>query len=64
MEQIISFFESLEDSIFSQQKIYDQKLSSRKMLVQNLIKKRKTSIINEMKAIKNDDKVIKCQTTS
>ena len=57
MEQIISFFESLEESIFSKQAIYDQKLSSRKMLVQNLIKKRKTSIINEMKAIKNDDKV-------
>ena len=57
MDQIISFFESLEQSIFSKQAIYDQKLSSRKMLVQNLIKKRKTSIINEMKAIQNDDKV-------
>ena len=57
MNQIISFFESLEQSIFSKQEIYDQKLSSRKMLVQNLIKKRKTSIINEMKAIQNDDKV-------
>ena len=57
MDQIVSFFESLEQSIFSNSSIYDQKLTSRKLLVQNLIKKRKISIINEMKAIKNDDKV-------
>ena len=57
IDQIVSFFETLENSIFSSGKIYDEKLSSRKLLVQNLIKKRKTSIINEMKAIQNDNKV-------
>ena len=57
IDQIVSFFESLEDSLFSGATNFDEKLSSRKRLVQTLIKKRKTSIINEMKAIQNDNKV-------
>ena len=59
IDQIVSFFETLEESIFNNdnKNIYDEKLSSRKRLVENLIKKRKTSIINEMKAIQNDNKV-------
>ena len=57
IDKIVSFFESLEESIFNSSNVYDEKLSSRKRLVQNLIKKRKTSIINEMKAIQNDNKV-------
>ena len=57
IDQIVNFFEALEDSIFNNSNIYDEKLSSRKRLVENLIKKRKTSIINEMKAIQNDNKV-------
>ena len=57
IDQIVSFFEALENSIFANSTQYDEKLSSRKLLVKNLIKKRKTSIINEMKAIQNDNKV-------
>ena len=57
IDQIVSFFEALENSIFANSAQYDEKLSSRKLLVKNLIKKRKTSIINEMKAIQNDNKV-------
>ena len=57
IDQIVSFFETLEDSIYSNSNVYDEKLSSRKRLVETLIKKRKTSIINEMKAIQNDNKV-------
>ena len=57
IDQIVSFFESLEESIFNNSNVYDQKLSSRQRLVKDLIKKRKTSILNEMKAIQNDNKV-------
>ena len=57
IDKIVSFYESLEDSIFDVSSITDEKLSSRKRFVKNLIKKRKTSILNEMKAIQNDDKV-------
>ena len=57
IDQIVSFFETLEDSIYNNSGVFDEKLSSRKRLVETLIKKRKTSIINEMKAIQNDNKV-------
>ena len=57
IDKIVSFFESLEDTIFSCGSIVDEKLSSRKRLIHNLVKKRKLSVINEMKAIQNDDKV-------
>ena len=57
IDTIVSFFESLEDTIFNCASIVDEKLSSRKRYIQNLVKKRKVSVINEMKAIQNDDKV-------
>ena len=57
IEQIVSFFETLEDSVFADSNIIDDKLSSRKLLVQNLIKKRRISITNDMKSIQNDSKV-------
>ena len=57
IDKIVTFFESLEDSIFNITAIYDEKLSSRKRFIQNMIKKRKVSVSNEMRSIQNDDKV-------
>ena len=57
IDQIVSFFDTLEESLFNSPSIYDEKLSSRKRYVKNLIKKRQCSVTNEMKAIQNDNKV-------
>ena len=57
IDKIVSFFETFEDSIFINSPQFNEKLSSRKLLVQNLIKKRRVSITNDMKAIKNDNKI-------
>ena len=35
IDKIVTFFESLEDSIFNLSSIYDEKLSSRKRFIQN-----------------------------
>ena len=57
MNQIVSFFESLENSVFNGSFINDEKISSRKRFIQNTLKKRKASIFNQMKSIQNDNKV-------